>query len=73
MYTLLYSNTSNSVSSQSLSTSETETTAPSPISRVLSDTSSDQSDIEVSTDSLSPLPKQPRIEPTVSAVNIDVA
>ena len=45
----------------------------SPISRFLSDSNSDQSDIEVSIDSLSLLPKQPHIEPAESIANIDVA
>jgi hypothetical protein len=50
-----------------------ETSAtPTPTSSLLPD--SNQSDLDLSTDSLPPSPKQPRIDPEVSmVVNVDVA
>jgi hypothetical protein len=68
MYT--YSNANNPIS-PSLSTSEMETSAT-PASTSLP--ASNQSDLDLSTDSLPPSPKQPRINPEVSTVvNVNVA
>ena len=68
---ILYYHSSATPISQSLSTSDIETSATSsPTSPLLPDSNPD---LDLSTDSLPPSPKQPRIEPEVSAFNVDVA